>query len=143
MNFVKMPGERPMFYPVLFLFSERVFSGLSVVMFPSAKNNGLGSCLFPRLLRKSWIRKYCSCHWCSLQCWLLASGAYRDWKFMESAWCFRECFLPGMINGPKEFRRYYRRPGWIFPAGRGTDMSDGSGIFIENNVKISELVKIS
>ena len=31
----------------------------------------------------------------------------------------------------------------IFPAGRGTDMSDGSGIFIENNVKISELVKIS
>lgn len=22
--------------------------------------------------------------------------------------------LPGMINGPKEFRRYYRRPGWIF-----------------------------
>jgi hypothetical protein len=43
----------------------------------------------------------------------------------------------------KEFRRYYWRPGWIFPAGRGTDMSDGSGIFIENNVKISELVKIS
>ena len=32
-----------MFYPVLFLFSERVFSGLSVVMFPSAKNNGLAA----------------------------------------------------------------------------------------------------
>ena len=99
-EFCENARGKAMFYPVLFLFSERVFSGLSVVMFPSAKTMGW-QLPFPRLLRKSWIRKYCSCHWCSLQCWLLASGAYRDWKFMESAWCFRECFLPGMINGPK------------------------------------------
>ena len=59
-EFCENARGKAMFYPVLFLFSERVFSGLSVVMFPSAKNNGLP---FPRLLRKSWIRKYCSCHW--------------------------------------------------------------------------------
>ena len=130
-----------MFYPVLFLFSERVFSGLSVVMFPSAKTMGW-QLPFPRLLRKSWIRKYCSCHWCSLQCWLWHLGRTGT----GSLWS-----LPGASGSAfawydkwsKRIRRYYWRPGWIFPAGRGTDMSDGSGIFIENNVKISELVKIS
>ena len=52
-EFCENARGKAMFYPVLFLFSERVFSGLSVVMFPSAKNNGTGSCLFPRLLRKT------------------------------------------------------------------------------------------
>ncbi len=37
-------GKKPYFIPVLFLSSERVFSGLSVVMFPfSEKNNGLAA----------------------------------------------------------------------------------------------------
>ena len=40
-EFCENARGKAMFYPVLFLFSERVFSGLSVVMFPSAKNNGL------------------------------------------------------------------------------------------------------
>ena len=79
---------------------------------------------------------------------LLAVLAFGIWgvqglKFMESAWCFRECFLLGMINGPKRISEVLLETWLDFPAGRGTDMSDGSGIFIENNVKISELVKIS
>ena len=42
-EFCENARGKAMFYPVLFLFSERVFSGLSVVMFPSAKNNGLAA----------------------------------------------------------------------------------------------------
>ncbi len=42
-EFCENAQGRAMFYPMLFLFSERVFSGLSVVMFPSAKNNGLAA----------------------------------------------------------------------------------------------------
>lgn len=42
-EFCENASGKAYFYPVLFLFSERVFSGLSVVMFPSAKNNGLAA----------------------------------------------------------------------------------------------------
>lgn len=42
-EFCENAQGKAMFYPILFLFSERVFSGLSVVMFPSAKNNGLAA----------------------------------------------------------------------------------------------------
>lgn len=42
-EFCKNAQGKAIFYPVLFLFSERVFSGLSVLMFPSAKNNGLAA----------------------------------------------------------------------------------------------------
>ena len=38
-EFCKNAQGKAIFYPVLFLSSERVFSGLSVIMLPSAKNN--------------------------------------------------------------------------------------------------------
>ena len=42
-EFCKNAQGKAIFYPVLFLSSERVFSGLSVIMLPSAKNNGLAA----------------------------------------------------------------------------------------------------
>ena len=42
-EFCKNAQGKAIFYPVLFLSRERVFSGLSVIMIPSAKNNGLAA----------------------------------------------------------------------------------------------------
>lgn len=132
-----------MFYPVLFLFSERVFSGLSVVMFPSAKNNGLAAA-FSQASEKKLDKKILL-----LSLVLLAVLAFGIWG-VQGLEVYGVCLvLQGVLFAwydkwsKKNFGGITGDPGWIFPAGRGTDMSDGSGIFIENNVKISELVKIS
>ena len=102
-EFCENARGKAMFYPVLFLSSERVFSGLSVVMLPSAKNNGLAAAHFPRLLRKSWIRKILL-----LSLALLAVAGFWDLGRMQgtgSLWSLPgasgSAFCLGMINGPK------------------------------------------
>ena len=46
--------------------------------------------------------------------------------------------MPGMINESKRISEVLPEIWWIFPADRRTGLSDCSGIFIENNVKISD-----
>lgn len=142
-EFCENARGKAMFYPVLFLFSERVFSGLSVVMFPSAKNNGLAAA-FSQASEKKLDKKILL-----LSLVLLAVLAFGIWG-VQGLEVYGVCLvLQGVLFAwydkwsKKNFGGITGDPGWIFPAGRGTDMSDGSGIFIENNVKISELVKIS